>query len=67
MERGAAVAPAEVPGASRGLVARGLGAIVWTEWGRRHPVGPAIALLRIATCHPMIWRESLASATGNAA
>ena len=33
------------------------------EQGRRHPEGPALALLRIAARHPRIIRESLA-ATG---
>ncbi|HEX4953152.1 MAG TPA: type II toxin-antitoxin system MqsA family antitoxin [Thermoanaerobaculia bacterium] len=32
------------------------------EQGRRHPEGPAIALLRIAARHPRIIRENLASA-----
>jgi len=32
------------------------------EQGRRHPDGPAIALLRIAARHPRIIRESLESA-----
>ena len=32
------------------------------EQGRRHPDGPAIALLRIATRHPRIIRENLESA-----
>ena len=31
------------------------------EQGRRHPEGPAIALLRIAARHPRILRENLAS------
>jgi putative transcriptional regulator len=30
------------------------------EQGRRHPEGPAIALLRIAARHPRIIRENLA-------
>jgi DNA-binding transcriptional regulator YiaG len=30
------------------------------EQGRRHPEGPAIALLRIAARHPRILRENLA-------
>lgn len=32
------------------------------EQGRRHPEGPAIALLRIAARHPRILRENLESA-----
>ncbi|HRC86832.1 MAG TPA: helix-turn-helix domain-containing protein [Thermoanaerobaculia bacterium] len=32
------------------------------EQGRRHPEGPAVALLRIAARHPRIIRENLASA-----
>lgn len=32
------------------------------EQGRRHPVGPALGLLRIAARHPRIIRESLESA-----
>ena len=32
------------------------------EQGRRHPVGPAIALLRIAARHPRIIRENIESA-----
>lgn len=32
------------------------------EQGRRHPEGPAIALLRIAARHPRIIRENLATA-----
>lgn len=32
------------------------------EQGRRHPDGPAIALLRIAARHPRIIRESIKSA-----
>ncbi len=32
------------------------------EQGRRHPDGPAIALLRIAARHPRIIRENLTSA-----
>jgi putative transcriptional regulator len=31
------------------------------EQGRRHPEGPAIALLRIAARHPRILRENLES------
>jgi putative transcriptional regulator len=37
---------------------------VWTlrggEQGRRHPEGPALALLAIAARHPRIFREALA-------
>jgi len=32
------------------------------EQGRRHPEGPALALLRIAARHPRIIRENLKSA-----
>lgn len=32
------------------------------EQGRRHPEGPAVALLRIAARHPRIIRENLKSA-----
>jgi putative transcriptional regulator len=32
------------------------------EQGRRHPEGPALALLRIAARHPRIVRENLESA-----
>ena len=32
------------------------------EQGRRHPEGPAIALLRISARHPRILRENLESA-----
>jgi putative transcriptional regulator len=32
------------------------------EQGRRHPEGPALALLRIAARHPRIIRENLESA-----
>lgn len=46
--------------------ARAMGISVHTlrnwEQGRRHPEGPAIALLRIAARHPRIIRENLASA-----
>jgi putative transcriptional regulator len=37
------------------------------EQGRRHPEGPAIALLRIAARHPRILRENLESGTESAA
>src|SRR5688500_8046474 len=46
--------------------ARAMGISVHTlrnwEQGRRHPDGPAIALLRIAARHPRIIRENLESA-----
>ena len=46
--------------------ARAMGISVHTlrnwEQGRRHPEGPAIALLRIAARHPRIIRENLESA-----
>lgn len=46
--------------------ARAIGISVHTlrnwEQGRRHPDGPAIALLRIAARHPRIIRENLESA-----
>ncbi len=46
--------------------ARAMGISVHTlrnwEQGRRHPEGPAVALLRIAARHPRIIRENLASA-----
>lgn len=32
------------------------------EQGRRHPEGPAVALLRIAARHPRILRENLGAA-----
>lgn len=32
------------------------------EQGRRHPEGPALALLRIAARHPRVLRENLAAA-----
>ena len=51
--------------------ARAIGISVHTlrtwEQGRRHPEGPAVALLRIAARHPRIIRESLATATSSAA
>jgi putative transcriptional regulator len=31
------------------------------EQGRRHPRGPAIALLRVAARHPRVLRENLAA------
>ena len=58
-------------GLSQAEFARAVGISVHTlrnwEQGRRHPEGPAIALLRIAARHPRILRESLSSATGSAA
>lgn len=46
--------------------ARAMGISVHTlrnwEQGRRHPDGPALALLRIAARHPRIIRENLESA-----
>jgi DNA-binding transcriptional regulator YiaG len=46
--------------------ARAIGISVHTlrnwEQGRRHPDGPAVALLRIAARHPRIIRENLESA-----
>jgi DNA-binding transcriptional regulator YiaG len=46
--------------------ARAMGISVHTlrnwEQGRRHPEGPAIALLRIAARHPRLLRENLESA-----
>jgi putative transcriptional regulator len=33
------------------------------EQGRRHPEGPALALLRIAARHPRVLRENLAALT----
>jgi DNA-binding transcriptional regulator YiaG len=46
--------------------ARAMGISVHTlrnwEQGRRHPEGPALALLRIAARHPRIIRENLESA-----
>jgi len=53
-------------GLSQAQFARAIGISVHTlrnwEQGRRHPDGPAIALLRIAARHPRIIRESLESA-----
>lgn len=53
-------------GLSQAQFARALGISVQTlrnwEQGRRHPDGPAIALLRIAARHPRIIRENLKSA-----
>ena len=53
-------------GLSQAQFARAVGISVHTlrnwEQGRRHPEGPAIALLRIAARHPRIIRENLSSA-----
>ncbi len=53
-------------GLSQTQFARAMGISVHTlrnwEQGRRHPDGPAIALLRIAARHPRIIRENLKSA-----
>ena len=53
-------------GLSQVQFARAIGISVHTlrnwEQGRRHPEGPAIALLRIAARHPRIIRENLSSA-----
>jgi DNA-binding transcriptional regulator YiaG len=53
-------------GLSQTQFARALGISVHTlrnwEQGRRHPDGPALALLRIAARHPRIIRENLESA-----
>lgn len=50
-------------GLSQTEFARAIGISVSTlrnwEQGRRHPEGPAIALLRIAARHPRIIRENL--------
>jgi putative transcriptional regulator len=53
-------------GLTQAQFARAVGISVHTlrnwEQGRRHPEGPAIALLRIAARHPRIIRENLESA-----
>jgi putative transcriptional regulator len=53
-------------GLSQSEFAKAMGISVHTlrnwEQGRRHPEGPAIALLRIAARHPRIVRENLESA-----
>jgi DNA-binding transcriptional regulator YiaG len=53
-------------GLSQARFAEALGISVHTlrnwEQGRRHPEGPALALLRIAARHPRIIRENLRSA-----
>ena len=53
-------------GLTQSQFARAMGISVHTlrnwEQGRRHPDGPAVALLRIAARHPRIIRENLKSA-----
>lgn len=53
-------------GLTQAAFARAMGISVHTlrnwEQGRRHPEGPAIALLRIAARHPRIIRENVRSA-----
>ena len=53
-------------GLTQARFAQALGISVHTlrnwEQGRRHPDGPAIALLRIAARHPRVIRENLESA-----
>ncbi len=53
-------------GLSQSQFARAMGISVHTlrnwEQGRRHPDGPAIALLRIAAKHPKIIRENVETA-----
>jgi len=53
-------------GLTQAEFARAMGISVHTlrnwEQGRRHPEGPAIALLRIAARHPRVIRENLRSA-----
>lgn len=53
-------------GLSQSQFAEAMGISVHTlrnwEQGRRRPDGPAIALLRIAACHPRIIRENVKSA-----
>ncbi len=52
-------------GMTQQLFAESLGISVHTlrnwEQGRRHPEGPALALLRIAARHPRVLRENLAA------
>lgn len=52
-------------GLTQAQLAQAMGISVHTlrnwEQGRRHPEGPAIALLRIAARHPRIIRENLAN------
>ncbi|MEO6595193.1 MAG: helix-turn-helix domain-containing protein [Planctomycetota bacterium] len=54
-------------GLTQARFAKAMGISVHTlrnwEQGRRHPEGPAIALLCIAARHPKIIRENLESAT----
>jgi DNA-binding transcriptional regulator YiaG len=53
-------------GLTQAQFAKAMGISVHTlrnwEQGRRHPEGPAVALLRIAARHPRIIRENLKSA-----
>jgi putative transcriptional regulator len=53
-------------GLTQAQFAQALGISVHTlrnwEQGRRHPDGPAVALLRIAARHPRVIRENLESA-----
>jgi DNA-binding transcriptional regulator YiaG len=53
-------------GLTQGEFAKAIGISVHTlrnwEQGRRHPEGPAIALLRIAARHPRVIHENLRSA-----
>jgi len=53
-------------GLTQDQFARAMGISIHTlrnwELGRRHPEGPAIALLRIAARHPRILRENIESA-----
>lgn len=53
-------------GLTQARFAKAMGISVHTlrnwEQGRRHPEGPALALLRIAARHPRIIRENLESA-----
>jgi DNA-binding transcriptional regulator YiaG len=53
-------------GLSQARFAQALGISVHTlrnwEQGRRHPEGPAMALLRVAARHPRVLRENLATA-----
>lgn len=53
-------------GLTQDAFARALGISVHTlrnwEQGRRHPEGPALALLKIAARHPKILREATAKA-----
>jgi len=53
-------------GLTQEMFAQALGISVHTlrnwEQGRRHPEGPALALIRVAARHPKILRENIASA-----